>query len=296
MGTGSWLGIGRRLALLVLLAGLSAVACTAIYQVSVRTVRGRVLSDTSLRGALQTGSALADTVDAVLNVVSVASLLGAVALVAVVALVRLERTLGLVGVAVLVGANSSTWLLKNHLLSRPDLGLPEVAPATLNSLPSGHSTAAFSAVAALLVVLPRRWRLPAAMAGAAYATVTALATMSAGWHRAGDSVAAFLVVVVWAVLGATALLLLGAPRPAPEVPPPTAVRWPLACGTGVGLLGATLALALVAADPLQRTGAGPWLAFGAGALLIAGTSLVAVVVVLLAMDLVERRPAAVQET
>jgi len=83
------------------------------------------------------------------------------------------------------------------LLTRPDLGLREITPATHNSLPSGHTTAVSSVVVALLVVTPARGRPLVAVTGGAAAVVTALATMSAGWHRAGDSIAAFRVVGAW---------------------------------------------------------------------------------------------------
>ncbi len=139
----------------IVLVGLaSGGGFVLVYCATVRTVQGRLFGDASLRGALLTRSSLADGADAVLNVVSVASLLGAVALVATVALVRLKRAQGLAAVGLLVGANVSTLVLKRYLLERPDLGIREVAPATLNSLPSGHTTAVFSAVAALLFVVP----------------------------------------------------------------------------------------------------------------------------------------------
>jgi hypothetical protein len=63
---------------------------------------------------------------------------------------------------------------------------------------------AFSVAVALVLVLPVRLRPVAAGAGVGYATLTALATLTAGWHRPSDSVAAFLVVACWAALvGAT---------------------------------------------------------------------------------------------
>ncbi len=209
MGMDRLVSLRRPLAQLVLLAATYAVTLALVYYLTVRTVRGRQLGDASLRGALSTNSTLTGSVEAVLNVVSIASLLGAIATVAVVALVRLERLQGLAAVGIIVGSNASAWLLKNHLLERPDLGIREVAPATLNSLPSGHSTAAFSAVAALIFVLPRRWRLAGATLGAGYGTLTALATMSAGWHRAADSVAAFLVVGIWTCVAAAVVMLGG---------------------------------------------------------------------------------------
>src|SRR5690606_6770023 len=96
---------------------------------------------------------------------------------------------------------------------RPDLGLDEVGPATLNSLPSGHTTAAFSAVAALLLVLPAAWRASVALLGGGFATVTALATMFAGWHRTADAMASFLVVGVCMMVGISAVVAYADPRP-----------------------------------------------------------------------------------
>jgi membrane-associated phospholipid phosphatase len=155
-----------------------------------------------------------------------------VGLVATIALVRLERVRGLVAIGVLVGTNVSTLVFKGYLLSRPDVGIREVSPATLNSLPSGHTTAVLSAVAALLFVVPTRWRYPTALAGLVVATMAALATMSAGWHRAGDSITAFLLVGVWTALGASTVLIAGARwsgSPAPFEWPASA-RW-LAVGS-----------------------------------------------------------------
>ncbi len=205
-------GVRRDRTAAVLLAAGMVVGCVAgvalAYRVAVRTVAGRVLDGHALRGAVASRSAVTDYVQGVLDVVSVASLFGAAALIAVIALVRLRRAVGLAALVVLVGANVTSQLLKNLLLHRPDLGLTERTPATLNSFPSGHSTVAFSVVAALLVVLPGRLRPVLAVAGAAYATVTAAATMSAGWHRPSDSVAAFLVVGAWVAAVALAVLLV----------------------------------------------------------------------------------------
>ena len=72
-----------------------AATFVLVYYISVHTVRGRVVSDASLRGALLSGASIRDRVDATLDVVSVGSLLGAVAMVAVIALIRLDRAMSL---------------------------------------------------------------------------------------------------------------------------------------------------------------------------------------------------------
>ncbi len=263
-----------------------------VYVLTVRTLEGRLLGDAALRGALLTSSRLSGTTERVLDAVSVASLLATVALIAVIALVRLARMPGLAALTILVGSNVSTLILKNYVLARPDLGANEITPATLNSLPSGHATAAFSAVVALVFVLPREWRLTTAVFGSAYATITGLATMAAGWHRAGDSIAAFLLVGVWGMFAAAVLVgtrassspasgsfASGGKRP---------LRWLEAVTVGCVALGVTLGLALTAVPSLRDTTVGSAVAFMAGGLLIAGTSAAVLIAVLSALDLTEQ--------
>ena len=259
---------------IVLVGFAFGVGFMLVYYVTVRTIQGRLFGDASLRGALLTRSALADGADTVLNVVSVASLLGAVALVATIALVRLERVQGLAAIGLLVGANVSTFVLKRYLLERPDLGIHEVSPATLNSLPSGHATAVISASAALLFVVPTRWRYPTALAGLVVGTVTALATMSAGWHRAADSMAAFLLVGVCTAIAAGVVMVVDAgadDRALFEWPRST--RWLAVVTAALLALGLALGIALNAAAPIRDATFGTVVAFGVGGLLITGTGI-----------------------
>jgi membrane-associated phospholipid phosphatase len=269
------LGGGRRPLFRVgLIAAAFAGALVLVYYLTVLTVPGRRVADASLRGALLTGPGLRTGVDAVLNVVSVGSLLGAMAAVAVVALFRLDRLRGLAAIGILLGSNLTTWLLKEVLLVRPDLGIREVAPASLNSLPSGHTTAAFSVLAALLFVGPPRWRLALTVVGGAYVTLTALATMSAGWHRAGDSIAAFAVVGLWTSGAALAVVLAG-PTSEPPITRrpagPTSMRWLAAAMAGSLALGLLTSIALAVTPTVLDSTAGRASAFLAGGLLIIGS-------------------------
>ena len=109
----------RGVGVLVASAATGVVVLGLVYYLTVFTLRGREISDASLRGAISISPALQDSVDAVLNVVSIGSLLGAMAVVAFIALLRLARLLGLAAITLLVGANVSTWLLKNVLLPAP---------------------------------------------------------------------------------------------------------------------------------------------------------------------------------
>jgi membrane-associated phospholipid phosphatase len=285
------------LARLALLVVGYVIVLGLVYFLTVRTVTGRELADSSLRGAIAVRPLLSGTVQQILDVVSVASLLGAVAVVAVIALVRLARLEGLVAIGILAGANVSTWLLKNVLLTRPDLELSEVAPATLNSLPSGHATAAFSAVAALLVVTWRRWRELTATVGAGYAALTGVATMLAGWHRAADSVAAFLVVGAWAGVGAAVLAVAGNPTAdsARTEPRPRPVWWLIRTALASFALGAVLAIGLVLASLEPGNVVGSAVAFLAGCLFVVGGAAAVTVGVLEGLRIADEEPAGASE-
>lgn len=281
--------------LAAILAG-HLVVLGGVYLVTVHTVTGRSVADASLRGAIAARPLLSGTVQTILDVVSVASLLGAMAVVAIIALVRLARIDGLLALGILVGSNASTWLLKNVILTRPDLDLDEVAPATLNSLPSGHATAVFSAVAALVFVTPRSWRDATAAVGAGYAALTGLATMLAGWHRASDSAAAFLVVGAWTTAAVAVVLLLGptAPGPPPEAPS-LPVRWLGRTAAGALLLATVLGLGLALASLSPSSALAATAGFLAGALFVIGSAAAVTRVLLVALRLMEAPPSTVLE-
>lgn len=258
-----------RLALLVM---GHIVVLGLVYFLTVHTVVGRRLADASLRGAIAVRPLLSGTVERILDVVSIASLFGTVALVAVIALARLARVEGLVAIGILACSNVSTWLLKEVLLTRPDLGLSEIAPATLNSLPSGHATAAFSAVAAVLFVTRRRWRDATATVGAGYAALTGVATMLAGWHRPADSLAAFVVVGAWAGVGAAVLVVAVTPTSDQAMPEsrPRPVWWLIRSAFVSFALGAALAAGVMLASLDPGNAVGSAVAFLAGCLLVVG--------------------------
>ncbi len=268
---------GHRRRAIIAGSGLSVASGSGlwlVYVVTVRTAPGRQFGDASLRGASLTSRGLAAPVDAILSVVSIASLTAGIAGIALIALSRLERQWGLLAVSLVAAANATTWVLKNHVLSRPDLGFAEVTPSTLNSLPSGHVTAVFSVVVAVLFVVPTHWRRVAATAGGVWAGLTGLAVLSAGWHRAGDAVAAFLVVGTWAGFAA---VIAGARLTGPLVPE---IRdggsrrrhraWVLRAVAGI--LSLLLAVALVLLPALRETAAGEVSAFVLAGLLVVATA------------------------
>lgn len=258
-----------------------------VYWFTVQTITGRKLADAALRGAELTRSPAAVSVEATLDVVSATALIAAVATIAVVALIRMRRASGLVAIGLLIAANVSGRILKVYVLPRDDLGLAESAPVTLNSLPSGHTTAAFSIGVAALFVVPSVLRPVAATLGIVFSSAVAIATMSAGWHRAADSLASFFLVTAWAAV-AGVVILLAEPGFTPggwaAQGPHRAGRWWAAAATGLIIVAAVLVAVLVADPEVRESVLGPPAAFVAGALLIVGTAAALTVVVLRAVS------------
>ena len=127
-------------------------------------------------------------------VVGVAAVLGLIAV-----LVWKHRFLpALVGVLCGVGACLTTQALKNYLVIKPNWGLQE---ALSNSAPSGHTTFAAAAGAALFLAAPRKLRPTVALLTAVTTCLTGISTIINGWHRPADVVAAILVSSIWTVLG-----------------------------------------------------------------------------------------------
>lgn len=104
--------------------------------------------------------------------------------------------LGAGAVITFAGANLTTQVIK-ALWDRPELGLYETYG---NSWPSGHTTLAAGAAFAVLLLLPARWRGPAALSGGVFTAFMAWGTLMTGWHRPSDTVAAICVSAVWYVL------------------------------------------------------------------------------------------------
>ena len=102
-----------------------------------------------------------------------------------------------VGVFTAAAATVSTQLLKNTLV-KPNYGVQE---AVLNSAPSGHTTLAAAAGAAIFLAAPRSLRPAVAVLGSLATCLTGMATMINNWHRPGDVVSAIFVTAFWTVIG-----------------------------------------------------------------------------------------------
>lgn len=132
--------------------------------------------------------------DSLPTIVGVIAVLGLVA-----ALIWKHRFLpSLIGVLAAAAAVTSTYLLKHYLIVKPDLGVQE---ALSNSAPSGHTTFAAAAGAALFLAAPRFLRPTVALCAALATCLTGASTIINGWHRPADVVTAILVTAIWTVVG-----------------------------------------------------------------------------------------------
>ncbi|MEV4656426.1 phosphatase PAP2 family protein [Micromonospora sp. NPDC049301] len=222
---------------LVVMALVQAAAFLAVWRVAVHSEIGQWIDTVALTGNRIGQDRIDGPVDTLLNAMSVVSLLAATATIGFIALMRGRIALAITATLLIAGANLSTQLLK-YGLDRPDYGLDPERAGVGNSLPSGHTAVAASVAVALVLVLPRKVRAVGAFLGATYAAVAGVATLSAGWHRPSDAVAAYLVVGVWAALAG--LLLLITQREQAQVAPGDAHR------LAALLLGVTGVLALIA--------------------------------------------------
>ncbi|NJC66791.1 phosphatase PAP2 family protein [Planosporangium flavigriseum] len=182
---------------LVVLAAAEVAGFIAVCQFFVQSRHGQQLDLVALTGNRIGQSQVEGPVDTILNAISVLSLVIATAVVGFIALIRRRLAVAFGAVLLIVGANATTQILK-LLVNRPELGVDLERAAAGNSLPSGHTTIAASVAVAFMLVLPPRLRGVGGVLGALFAAIAGVATLSAGWHRPSDAVAALLVVGVWA--------------------------------------------------------------------------------------------------
>jgi membrane-associated phospholipid phosphatase len=169
----------------------------------------------------------------------------------VMALVRRRLWLALAIVAILLGANVTTQLLK-PLLAQPRAplaGLPTPAPA---SWPSGHATAAMSLALSCVLAASPRFRPLVVALGAGFAVAVSYSFLTLGWHYPSDVFGGFLVAGIWTLLAVAAVFTANARRPqvaASELVQRLSIREALG-PPSAALLGALgLALVVVVARP-----------------------------------------------
>jgi membrane-associated phospholipid phosphatase len=253
-----------------------AVAFVVLARFFVLTEHGQKLDTVALTGNSIGRARIDELINTVLNAMSLVSVAIATAVLAFIALIRRRRGLALMVLLLIAGANATTQLLK-QVIDRPNLGVDIERAAAGNSLPSGHTTVAASVAVALVLVLPPRTRAVGAVLAAGYAALAGVATLSAGWHRPSDAMAALLVVGGWTAAVSFILVLVQRREDfvrSGDAHPVVTVVLVLA---GVALLGAAaVAVALTDQvrdlDPAELSRRRLFAAYAGGAAGIAGTA------------------------
>lgn len=177
------------------LFAVATLACVtglaATYYYFVRTTTGQFIDESALVEAVAIHGPAGKVTTRFLDWLPTISLVMAAVVVLLVTVIH--RRWRAAGIALLacVGANLATQVLKALLPARPALG---VETLELNSLPSGHTTLAASAAAAVFLMASPRWRPLAGFVGGSFAIASGVSTLVNQWHRPADVVAAFLLV------------------------------------------------------------------------------------------------------
>lgn len=167
------------------------VGLIATYYYFVQTTTGQFIDESALVEAVDIHGPAGKAATEFLDWLPTISLVVAAVVVLFVTVIRRRWTAAGIAVAACIGANIATQVLKEVLPVRPDKG---VVTLELNSLPSGHTTLAASAAAAVFLMASPRWRPLAGFVGGTFAIASGVSTLINQWHRPADVVAAFLLV------------------------------------------------------------------------------------------------------
>jgi membrane-associated phospholipid phosphatase len=179
-----------------------------LYFIAVETAWGHRAGNAALAGRHITAPATIEFSLELLNTISVAALAIAGGALCLIGVLRGGLLLGSAIGCAMLAANVSTQLLKRVILKRPILLDEGDRFDSLNSLPSGHVTVAMSLAIGVALVAPVRWRGWLVAPATLYAVAIGIATMTAGWHRPSDVMAAYLVATFWAAIAALVLLMI----------------------------------------------------------------------------------------
>ena len=178
-------------ALFVLATVACVAALAATYFFFVRTTTGQFIDESALVEAVELSGTAGKAATKLLDWLPALSVVIASIVVVFVTIVRRRWAAAGIAIAACVGANVATQILKDLVPVRPYRGIETLE---LNSLPSGHTTMAASAAAAVFLMVSPRWRPLAGFLGGSFAVATGVSTLINQWHRPADVVAAFLVV------------------------------------------------------------------------------------------------------
>ncbi|MFF2316396.1 phosphatase PAP2 family protein [Arthrobacter sp. NPDC058097] len=168
-----------------------ATGLAATYYYFVRTTTGQFIDESALVEAVEIHGPAGKVTTRFLDWLPTISLVMAAVVVLLVTVIHRRWRAAGIAVAACVAANIATQVLKDLLPLRPYRG---VETLELNSLPSGHTTLAASAAAAVFLMASPRWRPLAGFVGGTFAIASGMSTLVNQWHRPADVVAAFLVV------------------------------------------------------------------------------------------------------
>ncbi|MGO4247925.1 phosphatase PAP2 family protein [Paenarthrobacter sp. RAF54_2] len=183
-------GVGTGL-LFCLATIASVLGLVVTYYFFVRTTLGQFIDESALVEATELSGSAGRASTRFLDMLPILSVAIAAIVVLFVTVARRRWTAAGIAVAACIAANLATQVLKFFIPDRPDRG---VQTLELNSLPSGHTTLAASAAAAVFLMVSPRWRPLAGFLGSTFAVATGVSTLINQWHRPSDVVAAFLVV------------------------------------------------------------------------------------------------------
>ncbi|MGH1564380.1 phosphatase PAP2 family protein [Mumia sp. DW29H23] len=201
-------GRGRTVAAALGLLVLSFGALVVTVSYLLDDPEGQRLDQAAMEAVYARREAL-DQLLSVLGYLSIGTMAAAILVLVAMAVLRQRYAAAIGAVVVVAGANITTQVLKHAVLERPDHGYGW----HVNSLPSGHTTAAISLVVAALLVAPVAVRGLVVLAGSCAVVLTGVSTVVAGWHRPSDVVAALAVGLFW---GAAVVLVLALRRGGPS--------------------------------------------------------------------------------
>jgi undecaprenyl-diphosphatase len=108
-----------------------------------------------------------------------------------------RREAAIAGLAIVLGADLTTAVLKQALAAPRLASVLGWAQVGEDSFPSGHATAAFAMAAAWALFVPPRWRWPVAVGGFLLASLVAVSVVVLRYHFPSDALAGLLVASAW---------------------------------------------------------------------------------------------------
>lgn len=226
---------------LLVISALALVALVSAYGFFVRTAPGQRIDNALLSGQRYDLESNSSAAEELLRSFTVGALVVGIGIAVLVPTLRRRPRLALASVAVIGTSMLANELLKEYLLTHPPL---DDVPSYLqqNSFPSGHTTTAIAAGAALVLGVPYRLRGAAALGAAGFATVIGTATMRAAWHRLSDLIGSYLLVLT---IVATTAAILAFWRDVSPPPPATGASQRWLSGCLGGLVGAAAVVGVI---------------------------------------------------